>query len=221
MVDIQRQAVRAPLVLRYRPGGYRFAAVGAVAFLTAMSIGCPRSTGQQSSVAQSSDSSAFAAVVNAVLADSAITAADRAAGRAPVVGVDPRPLRAGDIFTKAILDSASSQELAARMTTLRSLRLPADDAQEPAGCAGRSVPSPSDGRRSGCPAVKRFVVAVARPRPGDATMPNAPDSRFSTARVILSAIGPEGTSAEGRDYVLERLPGGWRVVRMKVVGYDF
>jgi hypothetical protein len=221
MADSKRQAVWRPVAPRKPMKKSRIATVGVVWMLAGVSWACSRAVGRPDGVSQSPDTSAFAAVVRAVVADSSVVAADRMAGRNPRISVDPRPLSAGDIFTHAVLDSASGDELAARAATLRVLAIPADDSEEPPGCGSRTVPTLPGSRRTGCAATWRVVVAVARPRPGDATRPTVAGDSLWTARVVLVAFGPDGSSTEGRDYVLERLASGWKVVRIKVVGYDF
>jgi hypothetical protein len=221
MADSKRQAVWWSVALRKPMKEYRIALIGVVSVLAGVSSDCSLAVGRSDAITQSRDTSAFAAVVKAVVSDSTIVAADRMAGRTPAIGVDPRPLRAGDIVTQAVLDSAPGEELVARAATLRALGITADEAQEPPGCGSRTVPTLPGSRRTGCPTTWRVVIAVGRPRPGDATRPTVASDSLWTARVILAAFSPDGSSTEGRDYVLERLASGWRVVRMKVVGYDF
>ena len=80
---------------------------------------------------------------------------------------------------------------------------------------------PGSSEKKGCPAVQREVVAIALPRAGDATSKDraVADGRFWTSRVIIASIGPDGITAEARDYVLEQRGGRWRVVKMVRLGY--
>lgn len=78
----------------------------------------------------------------------------------------------------------------------------------------------TDSLFSGCPSTGRVVVAMGRPRVGDRTMNvSRANSRWRTVRVIIAGIGPNGISADIRDYVLERSGSVWKVTRRNTIGY--
>ena len=167
--------------------------------------------------AEPSDTAEFAAVLRALDSDTSYTVR-------PIVA-DPRPLLGDDSIMSSEPSSyapVTGVELLARRTVMRQLGIETGDASFPAWCAGLLVPAKksSDPAFAGCPSTGRVVVAIAHPRVGDRTR-NATDvdPRWRTVRVIIAGIGPEGISAEIRDYVVERTGDAWTVAKWKRIGF--
>jgi hypothetical protein len=163
------------------------------------------------------DTATFAAVLRALVSDTSYTVR-------PIVA-DPRPLKGGEDVTDvepSRYAPVTGVELLARRAVMRQLGVESGDASCPAWCAGVMVPAEksSDPAFAGCPSTGRVVVAMGLPRVGDRTTKvSRADPRWRTVRVIIAGIGPEGISADIRDYVLEETGGAWNVVKWKRLGF--
>lgn len=168
-------------------------------------------------IAPPEDSAIVVAVLRAVAADSTLGVGPNT----PLVA-DPRPLRRdGTVVTvdSGTFAPVSSVDIEARRTLLRELGVTAGDATFPRNCAGTMVPRDPVRHHAGCPAIERFVAALGLPRVGDALDDLKPAPQYRTVRVILAGIGPDGISAEIRDYVLRGSGSQWTVVKVKLLGY--
>jgi hypothetical protein len=163
------------------------------------------------------DTATFAAVLRALVSDPSYTVR-------PIVA-DPRPLLGDDDVTDvepSRYAPVTGVELLARRTVMRQLGVEPGDASFPAWCAGLLVPAnkSTDPAFAGCPSTGRVVIAMGLPRVGDrTTRVSHADSRWRTVRVIIAGIGPEGISADLRDYVLEGTGSVWKVVKWKRIGF--
>ena len=163
------------------------------------------------------DTATFAEVLRALVSDTSY-------GVRPIVA-DPRPLKGGDNVMDAVPSSyapVTGTELLARRVVMRELGVESGDASFPAWCGGVLITAikSSDPAFAGCPSRGRVVVAIGLPRVGDRTTKvSRADPRWRTVRVIIAGIGPEGISADIRDYVLEGTGGAWTVAKWKRIGF--
>jgi len=163
------------------------------------------------------DTAIAAAVLRALVSDTSFKAR-------PIVA-DPRPLLGDDSITSIEPSSyapVTGAELLARRAVMQQLGVEAGDASFPARCGGSTVPGKksSDPMYAGCPSTPRVVVALGLPRPADRTRSATDvDSRWCTVRVIIAGIGPEGISADIRDYVLDGTSGVWKVAKWRRIGF--
>lgn len=136
--------------------------------------------------------------------------------------VDPRPLLPDDQLrsvTPASFASTSAALIARRRHFLQAWGIDEADATFPPDCAGVLVPDPPNGSaHAGCPQTSRRVAAISLARARALGGTHARGSLTRAVRVVIAGIGPEGISAEVRDYILSNQH-GWTVVKFVVLGY--
>lgn len=174
--------------------------------------------------AATADTSAFAAILESVFADTSLWDTNLARARAHQHHVDPRSLRSVDavMTTTQSWAPSSAREAVARTLVLRRLGALPDDATFPPECAGTMAQNaPGSAVHEGCPTQARRVVAISLLQDGDLTEQHAGggDATLSTARVIIADFGPAGITAQLRDYVVRHAKRGWEVVKVKLRGF--
>lgn len=186
--------------------------------LTILLVACAAQHNQAfAQTVATSDTAVFAAVLRALVSDTSY--------RVRPIVADPRPLKGDDDVTSNEPSSyapVTGAELLARRVVMRQLGVESGDASFPAWCGGLLVPGDKSSypEFAGCPSKGRVVVALGHARVGDRTKKSSRvDSRWRTVRVIIAGIGPEGISADIRDYVLEGTGSVWNVVNWKGLGY--
>jgi len=162
-------------------------------------------------------SSYFAVILESIVSDTSIVAVRRALP----LQFDPYPLRPDSDVSYVRPDTRASGadwEVQRRLAILNAMHLTVGSGEIPPDCAGTESPdTPDNPRHKGCPTVRRYVVAVARPRRADVTAPssNAPAGRYWMSRVIVTAITPDGYNSQTRDYLLDSSLAGWTVLNVK------
>lgn len=205
--------------VRTERSALRLAAIGVLA---AGLLGCASSryrgaTDRWRDDEVASDTSAFAAVLSAIVADTSAPWLPHS------FHVDPRPLRNDrELFVVSTSSWASvtREEILERERTVRRLGLAADDAEVPAGCSGTLVPAPSPERpRPACPQHRHVVVAIGVPSRQDTRAPEVrlQDNSRLTMRVLVEDVGPDGRNTRAADCVIEGASGRWKVVGITLV----